>query len=338
MEGVTRLAPVGSDADGPAGDVAAGEASAMTGDFLTVVICTHDRPGYLQSCLESIAAQRPLPRGCAVIVVDSASKPAAALEIAALAAAHGAARLRLDRPGLSVARNAGLAAVATPWVAYIDDDARVARGWANAIADAAARLPGDTGAIGGPIAPDWEAPCPPWWPPELVPALTVLDWDRPGRVGDGSLPPHVEPYGANMVFRCDALRAVGGFPPQLGRIGTKLLSGEEAWVMRALRQSGWHVRYEPAVAVLHSIQAGRLTPQWLLSRQFWSGVSEAMVVHRLGRRRGAIGKALRMVLHAAARAPLAAWPAGSVTMIRQRCALAFASGYLRGLVAAMHDD
>ena len=325
MEGITRLAPESGGID----------VEARASDFLTVVICTHDRPGYLQSCLNSIAAQDPPPSGCSVIVVDSASTQATALQIAALAATHGAAVIRIDQPGLSVARNAGLAAAVTPWVAYIDDDARVAAGWARAIAEAAARLPEDTGAIGGPIAPDWEAPCPSWWPPELVPALTVLDWNRPGRVGDGSLPPHVEPYGANMVFRCEALRAVGGFPPNLGRIGTKLLSGEEAWVMRALRQTGWNVRYEPSVAVLHSIQAGRLTPQWLLSRQFWSGVSEAMVVHRLGRRRGAAAKALRMVLHAALRAPLAAWPASSVTLMRQRCALAFASGYLRGLASAM---
>jgi glucosyl-dolichyl phosphate glucuronosyltransferase len=325
MQGVTRFATA----------VPAAAAQFDKRDFLTVVICTHDRPAYLQSCLESLAAQGPKRCRCVVLVVDSASTPASALEIVALAAAHGANYVRLDHPGLSVARNAGLAAARTPWVAYIDDDARVKRGWMCAIADAVGRLPSDTGAIGGSIAPDWEAPCPVWWPPELVPALTVLEWDQPGRVGDGSLPPNVEPYGANMVFRREALRGVGGFPPQLGRIGSKLLSGEEMWVMRVLRQAGWNIRYEPGVAVCHSIQAGRLTPSWLMSRQYWSGVSEAMVVHRLGRRNGAVGKALRMALHATLRSPLAAWPTGSAKLIRQRCALAFASGYLRGLAAAM---
>jgi cellulose synthase/poly-beta-1,6-N-acetylglucosamine synthase-like glycosyltransferase len=311
--------------------------------FLTVVICTHERPRYLATCLAALAASgaernTAMDAGAMVLVVDSASSAAAAAEIAALAAEHGARLLRVDNPGLSLARNAGLAAVTTPWVAYIDDDARVAPDWARAIAAAVARLPPSAAALGGPIVPAWEAPCPIWWPAELIPALTVLSWSRPGRVGDGSLPRHVEPYGANMIFRTAALRAIGGFPPQLGRIGAKLLSGEEAWVMRALRRAGHEIHYDPAICVTHSIQAIRLTPRWLLQRQFWSGVSEAIVAARLGNprdRRNAFIKGVRMSLHASLRAPLALWPQRDAAMIRQRCALAFASGYLRGLMLAL---
>lgn len=309
------------------------DARALNSPALTVVVCTHDRPQYLRACLASLVGERRAPGRCALLVVDSASTAAASFEIAALTVAHGGKLVRLDQPGLSLARNAGLAAVATPWLAYIDDDARVAPGWCDAIADAVARLSPDAAALGGSILPEWEAPCPPWWPRDLVPVLTVLDWARAGRIGDGSLPPHVEPYGANMVFRSEALRAIGGFPPQLGRVGAKLLSGEEAWVMRALRRSGWEVHYDPAIVVTHCIQAARLTPRWLLSRQFWSGVSEAMVAHHLGQR--VSFKAARMVVHALLRSPLAAWPAGSAVLIRQRCALAFASGYLRGVAATL---
>ena len=307
--------------------------------FLTVIVCTHERPRYLAVCLAALAAGRMddmlVGVHAQVIVVDSASSAAAAAQIAALAAAHGARLLRVETPGLSLARNAGLAAALTPWVAYIDDDAQVAYGWARAIAAAIMRLPADAAALGGPILPAWEAPCPAWWPPDLIPALTVLNWNRPGRVGDGSLPPLVEPYGANMIFRTAALRAVGGFPPQLGRIGAKLLSGEEAWVMRALRGAGHGIHYDPAVSVTHSIQAARLTPHWLLQRQFWSGVSEAIVAMRLEGRRRALAKGLRMALHAVLCAPLAAWPMYNAAMMRQRCVLAFASGYLRGLFGAL---
>lgn len=304
--------------------------------LLTVIVCTHERPGYLATCLAALARQTAddaaAPHeGACVLVVDSASSPTAAAEIAALTAAHGAALLRVEEPGLSRARNAGLAAAATPWVAYIDDDARVAPDWTRAIAAAVRRLPERAAALGGPIIPAWEAACPGWWPDELVPALTVLRWQRPGRVGDGSLPPNVEPYGANMVFRATALRAVGGFPLQLGRVGAKLLSGEEAWVMQALRRAGHEVHYDPSITVTHSIQAGRLTPGWLLQRQFWSGVSEAILSIRMGHRRAACIKGLYMAMHAASAAPLALWPRQSAGMIRRRCALAFASGYLRGL-------
>ena len=314
--------------------------SVLAVPFLTVIVCTHERPRYLATCLAALDAGRSptdaLTGTCwRVLVVDSASGPATAAEIAALAAAHGAALLRVEKAGLSRARNTGLQAVATPWVAYIDDDARVAPDWARAIAASVARLPARAAALGGPIVPAWEAPCPRWWPAELIPALTVLSWSRPGQVGNGSLPRHVEPYGANMVFRTAALRAVGGFPPQLGRVGAKLLSGEEAWVMRLLRAAGHEIHYDPAISVTHSIQASRLTPRWLLQRQFWSGVSEAMVAARLDGRGSASVKGMRMALHAALRAPLALYPTRTPAMIRQRCALAFASGYLRGLLVGM---
>lgn len=328
MDDAREIAPSGKAAE---------HGSAPAPPFLTVVICTHERPRYLATCLVALAASRTTDDNSAfcTLVVDSASSPAVASEIAALAAAHGALLLRVDQPGLSLARNAGLAAARSPWIAYIDDDARVAPGWARAIAARVALLPPGAAALGGAIVPHWEAPCPPWWPPDLIPALTVLNWDRAGRVGDGSLPPHVEPYGANMVFRTAPLREVGGFPPDLGRIGPKLLSGEEAWVMRALRGTGHEIHYDPAILVTHSIQAERLTPRWLLRRQFWSGVSEAIVAAQLDGRPFALAKGRRMVLHALLRAPLAPWPARSSAAIRQRCALAFASGYLRGLLGVL---
>ncbi len=303
--------------------------------LVTVIVCTHERPGYLATCLAALARQSGGNDGACVLVVDSASSAGAAAEIAALTAAHGAALLRVDTPGLSLARNAGLAAATTPWVAYIDDDARVASDWVQGVAAVVARLPSTAAALGGPIVPAWEAACPPWWPEELVPALTVLRWDRPGRIGDGSLPPHVEPYGANMVFRASALRAVGGFPLQLGRVGAKLLSGEEAWVMRALRRAGHDVHYDPAVSVTHSIQAGRLTPGWLLTRQFWSGVSEAILAIRMGQRHAALRKGATMAVHVAAGAPLMLIRRASAVMIRERCALAFALGYLRGMAMTL---
>jgi glycosyltransferase involved in cell wall biosynthesis len=303
--------------------------------FLTVIVCTHDRPDYLATCLASLTRGGQPHPGCGLVVVDSASSMPAAARIAALAAVHGATTLRVEEPGLSRARNAGLAITRTEWVAYIDDDVRVSPDWVDAIAAAIRQLPAGAAALGGRIMPHWEAPCPSWWPPELIPALTVLTWNTAGRVGDGGLPPHVEPYGANMVFRASALRAIGGFPPQLGRVGSKLLSGEELWVVRALRSAGHDVYYDPKISVTHSIQANRLTPGWLVKRQFWSGVSEAMLIRGLQPPYIGLLKAMRMALHAATHAPLAIWPHHGVAMIRRRCAFAFAFGYLRGYLSGL---
>jgi hypothetical protein len=138
-----------------------------------------------------------------------------------------------------------------------------------------------------------------------------------------------------MVFRTAALRRIGGFPLHLGRVGLKLLSGEERWVMRALERAGHSVHYDPRIRVQHSIQVGRLTLDWLISRQYWSGVSEAVVTAQMASPRAAIAKALRLCAHIPARGALLLRRVDGVDSVRNRCALAFAVGYVRGAATAV---
>jgi len=81
----------------------------------TVVVPIRDRPEMLDRLLGSIGGRHP------VIVVDDAShRPEA---VAAVAARHGAELLALRRnAGPAGARNAGLARVRTPLVAFVDSD------------------------------------------------------------------------------------------------------------------------------------------------------------------------------------------------------------------------
>ncbi|MBV1798129.1 glycosyltransferase family 2 protein [Siccirubricoccus sp. G192] len=115
--------------------------------MLSVILCTHARPDYLGACLAGLAAQSR--RDFELLVVDSASPPAAATAIAGLAARHGARLLRAEAPGLSLARNLGLAAARAPWVAYLDDDAVAEPGWAAALLARIAILPEAGAALGG---------------------------------------------------------------------------------------------------------------------------------------------------------------------------------------------
>lgn len=82
---------------------------------ITVVIPVRDRPGQLARLLRSLGGRMP------VIVVDDASPDPGTTERAAAAA--GAALIRLPRNlGPAGARNAGLAAVTTPFAAFLDSD------------------------------------------------------------------------------------------------------------------------------------------------------------------------------------------------------------------------
>lgn len=294
---------------------------------VSVVVCTHDRPHYLAACLDGLATQASAPAH-EVLVVDSASPPEGAARIAALAAQHGARLLVLDRAGLSRARNAGLEAAHGCITAYLDDDAVPAPDWLARLNDAA--VPG-IAAIGGRITPRYEAPLPAWWPPDQVGSLTVIEHETAGHVGE-DLPPGVEPYGANMAFDTAALRAVGGFPEGLGRIGKKLLSGEESLVLRRLADQGGRIRYDPAIAVLHSIQANRLTPGWLLDRLYWQGVSEVVLRRLLGTMGAAWREAPRRLVVALLFLPLALLPRASPALMNLRWRQAYAAGFLRGLL------
>jgi mycofactocin system glycosyltransferase len=89
----------------PAGEVA----------DVTFVVPVRDRPEPLDRLLGSLGA------GASVIVVDDGSIDAAAT--AAVARAHGARLLALaENIGPAGARNAGLRAVTTPFVAFVDSD------------------------------------------------------------------------------------------------------------------------------------------------------------------------------------------------------------------------
>ena len=252
---------------------------------LTICICTHDRPEDVRACLAGLAAQSVPTGGLDILVIDSASPPASAAALAGLVVSHPGARLiRLGAPGLSAARNAGAAAAAAPWIAYLDDDAVPAPGWAAAalaaIATAEAGPP--PGLIGGRVLPAWEAPLPSWWPPRLRGVLSIVEHEGQGAYGTPGLPAGLEPCGANMLVHGPALRAVGGFSLAIGRRGTALLSDEEVHLARRLRDAGYLPRYDSRLVVHHRIRAARLTPAWLLSRLRWQGVSSVRTRVLLG--------------------------------------------------------
>ena len=297
------------------------------GAAFSVVLCTHGRPDYLRACLAGLAGQSR--QGFEVLVVDSASPPAAAAAIAEFAAGSGARLLRTDQPGLSLARNLGLAEAGGSWVAFLDDDAVPEPGWAAALLDRIAVLPERAAALGGRILPAWEEPLPGWWPPSLRGVLTIIEWEGFGEVGV-DLPKSIEIYGANMAFAAAPLREVGGFAETLGRVGDRLLSGEEVEVVAALRARGYRAFYEGAAAVRHSIQRDRMRPGWLLSRLLWQGATDALR-DRAGK--SGHGRLLGAAARLLVQAPLLLWPATSSALLRARCGAAYNLGYLRGRFA-----
>lgn len=236
---------------------------------LSVIVCTHERPQELSRCLRGLAA---LDDPVEVIVVDSASiEPCRPIVDEYAPSLERLRYLYVEEPGLSAARNAGVAAAGGEFVAFIDDDAVPAHDWARHILAAFAAP--DIGCVGGACLPVFAAARPRWLSDRLL-ALAGIT-----RFGERAREPRSSaewPFGANMAFRRPALAHVGQFSTALGRRGSSLLSGEDSDVVARVLRCGWRVWLEPAAVVWHHVASERCDGRYYWRRLWWNGISRAV--------------------------------------------------------------
>jgi len=230
---------------------------------VTVVVPVRDRPDQLERLLEALA-----PLACTV-VDDASADPATTEDIAKR---HGARFVPLGRNvGPAGARNAGMAAAATPLVAFVDSDCFPTDGWleplighfddplvaavAPRIVAAGGREPGTFGraeafhryeAVRSPLDRGMNAaPVRPGSPVPFVPS-------------------------AALVVRADVATGADLFDPALR-------GGEDVDLVWRLVQAGWDVRYEPRSKVAHDATP---TFRGYLRRQAFYGTTAAPLARR----------------------------------------------------------
>jgi succinoglycan biosynthesis protein ExoM len=130
---------------------------------VSVVICTFNRPDTMPRALASARAQI-LPAGWQgrVVVVDNAPDSNAAAAVTELSAGPGlpVRYVALPCPNIALARNAGVAASASDWVAFLDDDEWCEPGWLAALLTTASASGADV--VFGPVAASFPAGPPEW--------------------------------------------------------------------------------------------------------------------------------------------------------------------------------
>ncbi|MES2521644.1 MAG: glycosyltransferase [Gemmatimonadota bacterium] len=246
----------------------------MTAVSISVIICTHNRAELLRHALESLVPGCAAVPGSEVLVVDNRSTDATPAVVESFIGRLPVRHVYEPVLGLCHARNTGWRASAGDIVAYFDDDAIAPPGWLVAIVDAFTAWP-ETGVVGGPVAPMWDAPRPAWLSDEAARALTVLDWGP-----DAHEIPDVGAEwlaGTNMALPRRVLVETGGFHPALDRVGNNLLSSGDVHLQRRVLALGLQVRYEPAMGVLHLVPASRLTKGWFRRRYYWQGISDSVM-------------------------------------------------------------
>lgn len=236
---------------------------------LSVIICTYDRYSDAQECVEALRRSKTFDEGTVEIVVVDNTPPSRRKEFTAIAPI--ARIVPCDVPGLSVARNEGIARSSAELIAFLDDDARPQDGWCRAVLAAFDANPGAMG-CGGKTLPIFESETfPPWFYPELSSHLSCIDWGDTMR----ALQRGEWIVGANMAFRRSAFKEHGLFDPSLGRKGTaSLLSNEEISFIE--KCGSGNVVYVPDMVAGHRIPVNRIRLDWFRKRVFWQAVSDIL--------------------------------------------------------------
>jgi len=242
---------------------------------VSVVICayTERRWERTQAAVRSALAQDPPPRQV-LLVIDHNAKLAqmARRELGGVAILENA-----GAPGLSGARNTGLAAATEPVTVFLDDDAEALPGWLASLTEPFARA--DVVATGGSVRPRWPGARPAWLPPafDWVVGCSYLG------LPDAQVPIR-NPIGANMSMRTGLALDAGGFSTIVGRVGGKPRGCEETELAIRLTasQPGGVVLYVPTAAVDHYVARERVRLGYFLRRCWNEGVSKAIVVRLAG--------------------------------------------------------
>jgi GT2 family glycosyltransferase len=241
----------------------------------TVVIATHDlgRWPFLVAAVESVFALDDGAMGL-IIAVDHNDALLHRItktwpDVTAVPNRHA--------PGASGTRNSGAEHAVTPYIVFLDDDARAHKPWLTTLlapfADA------DVVGTGGGVRADWQTGRPAWFPEEF-------DW----AVGASyrGMPATTHPirnvWGENMAVRADVFRAVGGFRLDFGKVSDRSRPEDTDLCIRMGRHGrGGRWIYVPDALVDHHVPAARSKLTFFIRRCYLEGRGKVEMARLLGR-------------------------------------------------------
>ena len=242
---------------------------------LSLIIPTHNRSERLIAALESVIRQDLPAADWECVVVSNNSTDDTVARFGDFAARYPGLNLRLvteDGPGVSYARNRGIAETSAPLLVFIDDDERINPGFLRAYADFFDAHP-DAVVAGGRIIAEYVTGRPAWLSKYTeMPIANPMDFGPDVR----PFPAGRVPGGGNMAFRRSAALRYGGFDPSLGRVGRMLIGGEENDFFERLMRGGETCWYVPGAVMWHIIPPEKLTESYFRRLCYNVGVSQRL--------------------------------------------------------------
>lgn len=248
-------------------------------ETISICICTFRRPS-LARTLESVALQ-DLPGGIGlrVIVADNDTTDSRRAEIQALAGTLALDLHYVHAPAanISIARNACLAAAASDWIAFIDDDEDAAEDWINTLLSQR----GDADIVFGVSQALYSDP-------------GIADWVAAADLHSNRIAGNDAPwngYTANVLIdRRFVARHDLRFAEELGQTG-----GEDTAFFLTAHEAGARFGYAPDAIVYEETPVARANFVWLARRRFRSGQIHFLLQGR-GRRATAFAAAGKAAL------------------------------------------
>lgn len=242
---------------------------------ISLVIATYNRAEQLIAALDSVVVQSASVELWECVVVDNNSQDATEKMFGEFMLRHPAIPIKMVKEmnqGLSHARNRGIAESCGKYIAIIDDDERINSEFLAAYITFFDNYP-NVASAGGVIIAEYPTGSTAW-----MSKYTEQPIANPIQLGDSirPFPKGRIPGGGNMAVRRDILDKYGAFNTSLGRVGTKLVGGEESDFFERLANGGEKCFYVPNAVIWHIIPFEKLTKEYFVRLSYNVGVSQRM--------------------------------------------------------------
>ncbi len=243
---------------------------------VSVIICTYNREAYLPECLEHLKQQTASPSDFDIVLVNNNSSDST--EEICKDFQNQNPDLNVvyaleSNPGLSYARNCGIATATGQVVCFIDDDGFAVPEYVETLINFSSDSNyNEYVAFGGKVIPRYNLGKDPKWLSSYLEGLV-------SKVDMGEeIMPFVKKYpvGCNMAFRSEFFVEHGGFNTDLHT------RSDEKFVFDKLKKAELKTLYVPKMKVEHFIDDYRLEHPFIKKLSKIVGQSEALRLKDLG--------------------------------------------------------
>lgn len=235
----------------------------------SVIICSYlpERINFLLEAIESIDKQTYFPIEV-IIIIDGSQQ---LFDKMSFNISDKKIILNPKNIGLSLSRNIGARYASGNVIIFFDDDATADPNWVSEIMNIYKNH--NAIAVGGRINPDWMNNKKEYIPDEYLWLLGASHKGTPENIIEVD-----NTFGSNISFLRDVFINLGGFKPNLGFSGKKMLQGEELELCSRMKETyGRGVVYNPNAIVYHKVFGDRTKIKTLIIRSFWQGYSKRQI-------------------------------------------------------------